>query len=64
MTSETMPIDSVVVGARHRQRLGDLRTLAASIAGVGLLHPVVVTPDRRLVAGQRRLEACRSSRLV
>jgi len=26
---------------------------------VGLLHPVVVTPEGRLIAGQRRLEACR-----
>ena len=25
---------------------------------VGLLHPVVVTPEGRLIAGQRRLEAC------
>ena len=30
-----------------------------SIAEVGLLHPVVVTPEGRLIAGQRRLEACR-----
>lgn len=30
-----------------------------SIAEVGLLHPVVVTPEGRLIAGQRRLAACR-----
>ena len=39
--------------------LGDLRALAESIEEVGLLHPVVVTPEGRLIAGQRRLEACR-----
>ncbi len=40
--------------------LGDLRSLADSIGEVGLLHPVVVTLNGRLIAGQRRLEACKS----
>jgi ParB family transcriptional regulator, chromosome partitioning protein len=31
--------------------------LAASIGAVGLIHPIVITPDKTLVAGQRRLEA-------
>ncbi len=53
------PIDGIDVGIRYRQDLGDLRTLAESIEAVGLLHPVVVTPEGRLIAGQRRLEACR-----
>jgi N6-adenosine-specific RNA methylase IME4 len=53
------PIDGIDVGVRYRQDLGDLRTLAESIEAVGLLHPVVVTPEGRLIAGQRRLEACR-----
>ena len=52
-------IESVRVGERHRHDLGDVAALARSIEEVGLLHPVVVTPDRRLVAGMRRLEACR-----
>src|SRR6202162_162047 len=54
-----MNIDQIQVGFRYRKDLGDLRTLADSVAGVGLLHPVVVTPEGRLIAGQRRLEACR-----
>src|SRR6267154_4518887 len=54
-----MRIDQIQVGYRYRKDLGDLRSLAGSIAEVGLLHPVVVTPDGRLIAGQRRLEACR-----
>jgi N6-adenosine-specific RNA methylase IME4 len=33
--------------------------LAESISEIGLLHPIVVTPEGRLIAGQRRLEACR-----
>src|ERR1700686_3637660 len=55
-----MNIDQIQVGFRYRKDLGDLRSLAQSIEEVGLLHPVVVTPDGRLIAGQRRLEACRS----
>src|SRR3984957_13780670 len=55
-----MNIDQIQVGFRYRKDLGDLRALADSIAEVGLLHPVVVTPEGRLIAGQRRLEACRS----
>src|SRR2546425_5348210 len=54
-----MHIDQIQVGFRYRKDLGDLRTLAESIAEAGLLHPVVVTPEGRLIAGQRRLEACR-----
>lgn len=44
----------------HRTDLGDIRELADSIAAVGLLHPVVVTPELRLVAGRRRLAAMRA----
>src|ERR1700686_622708 len=55
-----MNIDQIQVGFRYRKDLGDLRSLAQSIEEVGLLHPVVVTPEGRLIAGQRRLEACRS----
>jgi N6-adenosine-specific RNA methylase IME4 len=54
-----MHIDQIQVGFRYRKDLGDLRSLADSIAEVGLLHPIVVTPEGRLIAGQRRLEACR-----
>jgi ParB/RepB/Spo0J family partition protein len=50
-------IDGIVVGKRHRRDLGDIASLAKSIDAHGLLHPVVVTPDGRLIAGERRLEA-------
>jgi ParB-like chromosome segregation protein Spo0J len=52
-------IEQIEVGFRYRKDLGDLRTLSESIAEVGLLHPIVLTPEGRLIAGQRRLEACR-----
>ncbi len=54
-----MRIDQIQIGFRYRKDLGDVRALAASIAEVGLLHPVVVTTSGRLIAGQRRMEACR-----
>src|SRR6267143_1356797 len=54
-----MDIEQIQIGFRYRKDLGDLRALAESIGEVGLLHPVVVTPEGRLIAGQRRLEACR-----
>ena len=52
-----LPIDSIRIGTRHRRDMGDIAGLAASIADVGLLHPVVVTPDNTLIAGERRLHA-------
>lgn len=51
------PIALIAVGARHRKDMGDVEALAASIRDVGLLHPVVITPDGKLIAGERRLEA-------
>jgi len=54
-----IPIDAVIVPAGRRPLRG-VADLAASIADIGLLHPITVTPDRRLIAGLHRLEACRS----
>jgi N6-adenosine-specific RNA methylase IME4 len=54
----TLPIESIRVGKRHRHDLGDIGGLAHSIAEVGLLHPIVVRPDGRLICGERRLKAC------
>lgn len=50
----------VSVGKRHRYDLGDIAGLAESMTEVGLLHPIVITEDRRLVAGERRLAAARA----
>lgn len=54
-----IPIEQIWVIGRHRKDLGDIDSLAASIADVDLLNPVTITPDYRLIAGQRRVEACR-----
>lgn len=53
-------LDSIHAGCRDRSDFGDIAGLAASIQSVGLLHPVVVTADHELVAGDRRLAAVRS----
>lgn len=47
------------VGRRFRKDIGDLTSLIESISEIGLLHPVVVTPDNKLIAGARRLQACK-----
>ena len=59
--SVKIPVDKIVIDERHRIRkdAGDLTSLIASIQKVGLLNPIVVTEDYRLVAGFRRLSACR-----
>ena len=40
--------------------MGDIATLAASIDELGLLQPVVVRPDGKLIAGERRLRAAKA----
>lgn len=52
-----MKVSDIKVGKRHRKDLGDIDALAASIRDLTLLHPVVVTVEGELVAGERRLEA-------
>lgn len=58
----SLPLSSIVVNRAERQRkeLPNVDILADSIRRLGLIHPVVVRrDDSSLVAGERRLEACR-----
>ena len=55
-----MNITKVAVLDRHRTDLGDLSDLKASISVHGLLQPIVVTTEGRLIAGERRLTVCKS----
>ncbi|WP_091922827.1 ParB N-terminal domain-containing protein [Phyllobacterium sp. CL33Tsu] len=57
--NDTLPIDDIEIGPRIRSDLGDIDGLAVSIGAIGLLHPIVVTPDHRLVTGERRWRACK-----
>jgi N6-adenosine-specific RNA methylase IME4/ParB-like chromosome segregation protein Spo0J len=50
-------LEAIDVQGRSRIDMGDLQALATSIERIGLLHPIVVTPDNKLVVGRRRLEA-------
>jgi DNA modification methylase len=52
-------ISDIHVSDRFRKDHGDLKELAQSIAELGLLQPIGVTPDNRLVFGERRLKAVR-----
>jgi len=56
---QTFAVNAVVVGERHRKDMGDIAGLAASMAELGLLQPIVIRPDDRLIAGHRRLAAAR-----
>lgn len=52
-------IAEIVIGERIRKDLGNLEALAELIEEVGLLQPIGITPDYRLVFGERRLRVCR-----
>lgn len=52
-------VDEIVVGERIRKDYGDLDALEASVCEQGLLQPIVIRSDGRLVAGERRLEVAR-----
>jgi ParB/RepB/Spo0J family partition protein len=57
--TNTRDITDIITGIRHRRDLGDIDSLARSIADVGLLHPIVIRKDGVLIAGERRLTACK-----
>lgn len=59
MRVESLLIEDITVGERRREEFGDLQGLAESIGKYGLFHPVVVDGARNLIAGERRLRACR-----
>ena len=54
----TRHLSEIIVSSRHRTELGDIDGLAESIDTLGLIQPIAITPDGRLLAGQRRLAAC------
>lgn len=57
---QLVPLSEITIGDRHRRELGDVATLANSIDDLGLLQPIVLTPDMELVSGQRRMRAVES----
>jgi len=59
MTEVKVYVESIRVEGRHRKDLGDIEQLAKSIQADGLINAITITPDNRLLAGERRLAAFR-----
>lgn len=56
---QSIPISSVTIANRIRKDLGDISALATNISELGLLSPILVNKQYQLLAGERRLTACR-----
>ena len=52
-------IDKIKVGDRIRRDFGDIEELAEDISANGLINPPVVNKEYELLAGERRLRACK-----
>ncbi len=59
-----MPIEAIQVNRNGYGEMSDLEGLTASIQERGVLEPLIITPERRLLAGRRRLEAARRAGLT
>jgi ParB family chromosome partitioning protein len=59
-SSSQIPIDSIKIGSRFRNDLGDIASLTENIREIGLLHPIVINQNRELICGLRRIEAFKS----
>lgn len=57
MINRVVPVGSIKVANRIRKEFGDISSLANDIKENGLLNPVTLTPDGKLLAGERRLRA-------
>jgi ParB/Sulfiredoxin domain len=52
-----MKISEIIIGNRFRRDLGDIDALAETIHETGLIQPICISEDNKLIAGQRRIEA-------
>lgn len=59
MKIKNVNIADVKIGKRRREDFGDINVLADSIGKYNLLHPITVDSHNNLVAGERRLRACK-----
>lgn len=57
MNRQSLPIHEIQSIDRQRLDLGDIDDLAKSISQYGLIQPIVVNQEKRLIAGGRRLAA-------
>ena len=56
-----VPITEITVSNRARKDLGNLDELASSISSEGLLQPILITAEKKLIAGERRLTATKQT---
>lgn len=59
MQKMLIDIDKIVVGDRIRRDFGDIQELADDIRENGLINPPTINKEYVLLAGERRLRACR-----
>lgn len=52
-----MKISKIKIRNRFRHDLENIDSLVQSIKEIGLMHPVVINENNKLIAGQRRIEA-------
>lgn len=58
-TFRQTPITSITVAPdRQRKEFRGMEELRSSIQSIGLINPILITPEGVLVAGERRLRAC------
>lgn len=55
----TINIDEIIIGKRIRKDLHDMDGLVNSMRNFGLLNPIVIDSDYKLIAGFRRLSAAK-----
>ncbi len=53
-------ISEIIVKNRIREDIGNLDSLMKSIEKYGLLHPIIINEEMELLAGERRLTACKN----
>lgn len=60
MHRQSIPITDVIILDRQRELdLSHVASLAQSIKELGLIQPIVINQDKRLIAGGHRLAACK-----
>ena len=59
MNLHTLPINDIIIENRQRLDLGAINEMADSLREHGLIQPVVINQQKRLIAGQRRIEGAK-----
>ena len=62
MSTKKIETARILIRKRYRKDMGDIASLAKSIAAIGLINPIVISRERKLLAGHRRLLAVKKLR--